>query len=77
MKSPRLSRRAAALGPSPTTAVARRAKALAAQGVDVVDLGLGEPDFSTPDFVSRAGIAAIEEGRTRYTDVAGDPELRD
>jgi len=77
VKSPRLSRRAAALGPSPTTAVARRAKALAAQGVDVVDLGLGEPDFSTPDFVSRAGIAAIEEGRTRYTDVAGDPELRD
>jgi len=77
VKSPRLSRRAAALGPSPTTAVARKAKALAAAGVDVVDLGLGEPDFSTPDFVSRAGIAAIEEGRTRYTDVAGDPELRD
>ena len=77
MKSPRLSRRAAALGPSPTTAVARKAKALAAQGVDVVDLGLGEPDFSTPDFVGRAGIEAIEQGRTRYTDVAGDPELRD
>lgn len=75
--SPRLSRRAAALGPSPTTAVARKAKALAAAGVDVVDLGLGEPDFATPDFVGRAGIAAIEAGRTRYTDVAGDPELRD
>ena len=77
MKSPRLSRRAAALGPSPTTAVARKAKALAAAGVDVVDLGLGEPDFATPDFVSRAGIAAIEAGHTRYTDVAGDPALRD
>jgi aspartate aminotransferase len=77
VKPPRLSRRAAALGPSPTTAVARKAKALAASGVDVVDLGLGEPDFATPDFVGRAGIAAIEAGHTRYTDVAGDPALRD
>jgi aspartate aminotransferase len=77
VKPPRLSRRAAALAPSSTAAVARKAKALAASGVDVVDLGLGEPDFSTPDFVSRAGIAAIESGRTRYTDVAGEPALRD
>ena len=77
MKPPRLSRRAASLTPSSTAAVARKAKALAAQGVDVVDLGLGEPDFSTPDFVGRAGIAAIEAGRTKYTDVAGDPDLRD
>jgi aspartate aminotransferase len=77
MKRPRLSRRAAALAPSSTTAVARKAKALAATGVDVIDLGLGEPDFSTPDFVGRAGIAAIESGRTRYTDVAGEAALRD
>jgi aspartate aminotransferase len=77
VKPPRLSRRAAALGPSPTTAVARKAKALAASGVDVVDLGLGEPDFATPDFVGRAGIAAIVGGHTRYTDVAGDPAIRD
>jgi aspartate aminotransferase len=77
VKPPRLSRRAAALAPSSTAAVARKAKALAASGVDVVDLGLGEPEFSTPDFVSRAGIAAIESGRTRYTDVAGEPALRD
>jgi aspartate aminotransferase len=77
VRPPRLSRRAAALAPSSTAAVARKAKALAAQGVDVVDLGLGEPDFSTPDFVGRAGIAAIETGRTKYTDVAGEPELRD
>lgn len=77
MTRPRLSRRAAALAPSSTSAVARKAKALAAQGVDVVDLGLGEPDFPTPEFVARAGIAAIEEGRTRYTDVAGEPALRD
>jgi aspartate aminotransferase len=77
MKPPRLSRRAASLAPSSTAAVARKARALAAQGVDVVDLGLGEPDFSTPEFVGRAGVAAIEAGRTKYTDVAGEPELRD
>jgi aspartate aminotransferase len=76
-RPPRLSRRAAGLAPSPTAAVARKAKALAASGVDVVDLGIGEPDFPTPEFVARAGIAAIQEGRTRYTDVAGEPALRD
>ena len=74
---PRLSRRVADLAPSPTAAVARAAQALMARGVDVVDFGLGEPDFPTPDFVSRAGIAAIETGRTRYTDSAGEPRLRE
>jgi len=48
-----------------------------ARGADVVDFGLGEPDFPTPDFVARAGIAAIEDGRTKYTDSAGEPRLRD
>ncbi len=43
----------------------------------MVDFGLGEPDFPTPDFVARAGIAAIEAGRTKYTDSAGEPRLRD
>ncbi len=77
MKPPRLSGRVANLAPSPTAAVARSAQALAASGVDVVDFGLGEPDFPTPDFVARAGIAAIEAGRTKYTDSAGDAGLRD
>jgi len=77
VKPPRLSRRVADLAPSPTAAVARAAQALMARGVDVVDFGLGEPDFPTPDFVARAGIAAIEGGRTKYTDSAGEPRLRD
>jgi aspartate aminotransferase len=77
VKPPRLSGRVAHLAPSSTAAVARTAQALAASGVDVVDFGLGEPDFPTPDFVARAGIAAIEAGRTKYTDSAGDPGLRD
>ena len=54
----RLSRRAAALTPSSTASVGRAVKALKAAGVDVVDFGVGEPDFGTPEFVGRAGIAA-------------------
>jgi aspartate aminotransferase len=73
----RLSRRAASLTPSSTAAVGRAAKALAARGVDVVDLGVGEPDFATPDFVGRAGVSAIERGLTKYTDNAGEPGLRE
>jgi aspartate aminotransferase len=73
----KLARRVEALKPSSTIAVAKAAKALAASGVDVVDFGLGEPDFATPDFVGRAGQDAIEAGKTKYTDVAGDPALRD
>ncbi len=73
----RLSRRVSSLTPSSTATVGKAAKALAASGVDVVDFGIGEPDFATPEFVSRAGIAAISGGRTKYTEVAGDPALRE
>jgi aspartate aminotransferase len=73
----RLARRVEALKPSSTISVGKAAKALAASGVDVVDFGLGEPDFATPDFVGRAGCDAIEAGKTKYTDVAGDPALRE
>ncbi len=75
--APRLSGRVANLAPSQTASVARAASALAASGVDVVDFGLGEPDFPTPEFVRQAGIAAIAAGHTRYTDNAGSPALRD
>lgn len=77
MKGLRLSRRIAALTPSSTTAMGQKAKALAASGVDVVDLSLGEPDFATPRFVGQAGVRAIEAGRTKYTDVAGEADLRE
>jgi aspartate aminotransferase len=77
MTNLRLSRRIAALAPSSTTAAGKKAKALAGMGVDVVDLSIGEPDFATPGFVGRAGVRAIEDGRTRYTDVAGEAALRD
>jgi aspartate aminotransferase len=64
------------LEPSATIAVSSRVKQLIAEGRDVVDLCVGEPDFPTPAFIARAGIEAIREGRTRYTPSAGIPELR-
>lgn len=70
------SRNVAALSPSATIAVSSRAKELRAAGRDIVNLGAGEPDFDTPDFIVRQGIDAIREGRTRYTPAAGLPELR-
>jgi aspartate aminotransferase len=70
----------AALGrikPSPTMAVTAKARALKAAGRDVISLGAGEPDFDTPENVKEAAIRAIRDGRTKYTDVDGIPELKD
>ncbi|SOB80334.1 aspartate aminotransferase [Sphingomonas guangdongensis] len=69
----------AALGriqPSATLAMTSRVFELKAQGVDVIGLGAGEPDFDTPDFVKEAAIAAIRAGKTKYTNVDGTPELK-
>ncbi|GBR52433.1 pyridoxal phosphate-dependent aminotransferase [Gluconobacter sphaericus] len=62
--------------PSQTIAVTQKARALKAEGRDVISLSAGEPDFDTPDFIKRAAIRAIEAGKTKYTDVAGTLELR-
>jgi aspartate aminotransferase len=72
-----LSLRARSLQPSATIAVDARAKALAAQGVDVVNLTAGEPDFDTLRSARDGGIAAIDHGFTRYTAVPGIAELRE
>lgn len=72
----KLSRRAAAISPSPTLAITARARALAAQGIDVVGLGAGEPDPDTPEHVKQAAIAAIQAGFSKYTATPGIPELR-
>ena len=63
--------------PSATLAVTQRARELKAQGVDVISLGAGEPDFDTPDNVKAAAKRAIDEGKTKYTTVDGMPELKD
>ncbi|GMR04128.1 MAG: pyridoxal phosphate-dependent aminotransferase [Thermodesulfobacteriota bacterium] len=73
----RLSRRLDGLEESVTLAITARAKALKAAGRDVVGFGAGEPDFDTPDNIKDAAIRAIREGRTKYTPVAGLPELKD
>lgn len=62
--------------PSPSTVAAGRARELREQGVAVLDLTVGEPDFDTPDNVKAAGIAAIERGETKYTAVNGTAPLR-
>lgn len=62
--------------PSPSVAAAALARDLKAQGRDIVDLTVGEPDFDTPEDVRSAGKAAIDAGETRYTAVNGTPALR-
>ena len=73
----RLANRMASLEPSATLAMAARAGAMKAAGVDVIDLSVGEPDFPTPEHICRAGEAAIAAGKTKYTPAAGIPALRE
>src|SRR5665213_4496917 len=61
---------------SATAAAAAKARALKAAGRDVIALDAGEPDFDTPDNSKRAAIQAIWDGKTKYTDVDGIPELK-
>lgn len=72
-----ISERARCTAPSPTLAITAKAKALQAQGIDVVGFGAGEPDFDTPDYIKQAAIAAINSGYTKYTPSAGDVDLKD
>src|SRR5689334_23544502 len=63
--------------PSATLAADQKARELKAQGRDIISLAAGEPDFDTPDNIKEAAIRAIREGKTKYTDVDGIPELKD
>ena len=62
--------------PSQTIAISGKARALKADGRDIIVLSQGEPDFDTPDNIKDAAIAAIRRGETKYTDVDGIPELK-
>jgi len=62
--------------PSATLAMTTRTLELKAQGVDLIGLGAGEPDFDTPDHVKAAAIEAINAGKTKYTNVDGTAELK-
>lgn len=71
-----LAKRLDAVKPSATLAITAQAAALKAQGKDVINLGIGEPDFDTPQFIKDAAIQAMEAGFTKYTTVSGIIELR-
>ncbi|MCC3158305.1 pyridoxal phosphate-dependent aminotransferase [Hymenobacter sp. 15J16-1T3B] len=71
-----ISDRINALEAPQTIEMAKKARALAAQGVDVISLSFGEPDFQTPQYIKDAAKQAIDEGFTFYTPVPGIPELR-
>ncbi len=71
-----LADRTTRIGVSPTMKVAAEAMRLKAQGVDVVDLGAGEPDFPTPDHIAQAAHAAIDAHFTKYTTNSGTDELK-
>ena len=72
-----IAKRASAVKPSPTLATAAKAKAMKAQGIDVVDFGVGEPDFDTPENVKEAAKKAIQAGFTKYTPASGTDDLKD
>jgi len=64
------------ISPSQTIAISSKARALKAAGRDIISLSAGEPDFDTPAHIKQAAIEAINNGDTKYTDVAGTPALR-
>jgi len=73
----RVSARIAALEESQTIAMSQKSRELAAQGIDVINLSLGEPDFFTPDFVKDAAKKAIDENYSFYSPIAGYKDLLD
>jgi aspartate aminotransferase len=71
-----LSERVNSLSPSATLAMSQKSAELKAQGVDVINLSVGEPDFNTPDHIKEAAKQAIDENYSRYSPVPGYPALR-
>nr|WP_144919816.1 pyridoxal phosphate-dependent aminotransferase [Paenibacillus bovis] len=71
-----LAKRVDALTPSTTLAITAKAKELKAQGLDVIGLGAGEPDFNTPDNIIQAAYDSMNDGMTKYTPAGGLPQLK-
>ncbi|HWX57132.1 aspartate transaminase [Bradyrhizobium sp.] len=76
MNRSRISARVRGIKPSPSSAAADRARVLKREGKSIVSLVVGEPDFDTPAHIRHAATKAMEQGATRYTMLAGSPELR-
>lgn len=73
----KLAQRVTSIQPSATLAINTKANALKKQGVHVINFGVGEPDFNTPQHIQDAAIQAMRDGKTRYTPVSGIDELKD
>jgi len=71
-----LSQRVQSIKPSPTLAITARAAAMKAEGKSIIALGVGEPDFDTPEHIKQAAITAIKNGDTKYTAVDGTVALK-
>ncbi|MDR2556748.1 MAG: pyridoxal phosphate-dependent aminotransferase [Bacteroidales bacterium] len=71
-----ISKRVTSMAVSATLAMSKKSRDLKAQGIEVIDLSVGEPDFNTPDFIKRAGIKAIEDDFSHYPPVAGFLDLQ-
>ena len=74
---PKLSNLLSLFSESQTIAMAKAGRALAAEGKPVINLSFGEPDFDTPAFIKDAAKKALDDGYTKYTPVAGIPELKE
>jgi len=72
-----LSKRAQTIKPSMTLTISAKAKAMRAEGIDVLNFSAGEPDFDTPEVIKQAASEAMAEGFTKYTPSGGIPELKD
>ena len=71
-----LSNRLQRLAPSATLAMSQKSSEMKAQGIDVINMSVGEPDFNTPEHIKQAAKLAIEENYSRYSPVPGYPDLR-
>lgn len=72
----KLSERLNRLAPSATLAMSQKSSEMKAQGIDVINLSVGEPDFNTPDHIKTAAKEAIDENYSKYSPVPGYPDLR-
>src|SRR5699024_5165092 len=72
-----LSERVSTVTPSATLAITAKAKQMKEDGIDVIGLGAGEPDFNTPSPIIEAAYRAMKEGKTTYTPSGGLPALKD
>ena len=72
----KLAARVGEITPSLTLAIAAKAKAMKAEGIDVCSFSTGEPDFDTPEHIKAAAKQALDEGKTKYGAATGEPRLR-